>query len=89
MERCGKWHTLYPRLNRWAKSGVLARVFPALPQQQTRRVRVAVVALESPVGKGHPAGMGARKKLGRQPSASPAAGGRPSFLWLPRLLIPL
>jgi len=33
-KRFGNWHTLYTRLNRWAKSGVLDRVFTQLQQAQ-------------------------------------------------------
>ena len=58
-ERFGNWHTIYTRMNRWAKNGVLARVFAAL-QQQIIRVRVAVVALDSTVVKVPPDG-GAKK----------------------------
>jgi transposase len=28
-ERFGNWHTIYTRMNRWAKSGVVDRVFAA------------------------------------------------------------
>jgi transposase len=29
-QRFGNWHTIYMRMSRWAKSGVLDRVFEAL-----------------------------------------------------------
>jgi len=32
----GKWHTIYTRLNRWAKSGVLERVYAALAVEGLR-----------------------------------------------------
>ena len=28
--RFGRWHTIYPRMNRWSKNGVLDRVFERL-----------------------------------------------------------
>jgi transposase len=28
------WHTIYARMNRWAKAGVLDRVFTALQEEQ-------------------------------------------------------
>ena len=87
-EHFGNWHTLYTRLNRWAKNGVLDRVFAALQQQQIIRVRIEVVSLDSTVIKVHPDGTGARKKTGRKPSGSLAAAGRPRFIWLPRMLAP-
>ena len=30
----GNWHTIYTRMRGWAKTGVLARVFAALQQEQ-------------------------------------------------------
>ena len=87
-ERFGNWHTIYTRMNRWAKNGVLDRVFAALQQQQILRVQVEVVSLDSTVVKVHPDGTGARKKTGRKPSGSPEEAGRPRFIWLPRMLAP-
>ena len=82
----GNWHTLYTRMNRWAKNGVLDRIFVALQQPQLIRVRVEVVSLDSTVVQVHPDGTGARKKTGRKPAGSLAAAGRPRFIWLPRML---
>ncbi len=87
-EQGGKWHTIYTRMNRWAKKGVLDRIVVALQQPQLICVRVEVVSLDSPVVPVHPDGPGARKKPGRKPSGSLAAAGRPSFIWLPRMLAP-
>ena len=87
-ERFGNWHTIYMRMNRWAKKGGLDRVFAALQQQQIIRVRVEVVSLASTVVPVHPDGTGARKKTGRKPSGGPAVAGRPRFIWLPRMLAP-
>ena len=87
-ERFGKWHTIYLRMNRWAKNGVLDRVFAAVQQQRLIRIRVEVVSLDSTVVQVHPDGTGARKKTDRKPSGRPAAAGRPRFIWLPQLLAP-
>ena len=32
--RLGNWHTIYTRMNRWSKAGVLNRVFARLQQEQ-------------------------------------------------------
>ena len=32
--RYGNWHTIYMRMNRWSKSGVLDRVFEQLQRQR-------------------------------------------------------
>jgi transposase len=84
----GNWHTIYTRMNRWAKSGVLDRVFAALQHQQIIRVRVEAVSLDSTAVKVHPDGTGALKKTARKPSGNPAPGGPPRFIWLPQMLAP-
>src|SRR5271170_1911348 len=33
-KRFGNWHTIYTRMNRWAKAGVLDRLFEELQHQQ-------------------------------------------------------
>ena len=83
--RFGPWHTVYTRMNRWAKNGVLDRVFAHLQREQLLRVRLEAVALDSTIGKVHPDGTGALKKPGLKPSASRAVAGPPSCIWLPRL----
>ena len=60
-ERFGNWHTIYTRMNRWAKSGVLDRVFAELQRQQIIRVRVEAVSLDSTLISVHPDGRGALK----------------------------
>ncbi|TKB60006.1 MAG: IS5 family transposase [Nitrospira sp.] len=65
-KRFGNWHTIYTRMNRWSKSGVLDRVFAQLQQAQMIRVKLEAVALDSTIVKVHPDGTGAFKKNGRQ-----------------------
>ena len=85
-KRFGNWHTIYTRMNRWSKSGVLDRVFEQLQREQIVRVKIEAVALDSTIIKVHPDGTGALKKTDRKPSASPEADGPPRFIWLPRML---
>ena len=85
-KRFGNWHTIYTRMNRWSKLGVLDRVFEQLQQAQVVRIRIEAVSLDSTIIKVHPDGTGALKKTARKPSASPAADGPPRFIWLPRML---
>ena len=61
----GSWHTIYTRMNRWAKAGVLDRVFAELQRQQIIQVRVEPVSLESTAVKVHPDGTVALKKRTR------------------------
>ena len=87
--RFGPWHTIYMRMSRWSKNGVLDRVFTHLQREQLLRIKLEAVSLDSTIIKVHPDGTGARKKTGRKPSASPGAAGPPSCIWLPRMLAPL
>ena len=85
--RFGNWHTIYTRINRWSKNGVLDRVFEHLQRAQLIRIKLEAVSLDSTIVKVHPDGTGALKKTVPKPSANPAAGGPPRFIWLPRMLI--
>ena len=84
--RFGRWHTIYTRMNRWSKNGVLDRVFAHLQKNQLVRIKLEAVSPDSTIVKVHPDGTGARNKTGPRPSASPAGAGPPSFIWLPRML---
>jgi len=84
--RFGNWHTIYTRMNRWSKNGVLDRVFEKLQQEQIVRIKIEAFCLDSTSIKVHPDGAGALKKTARKPSASPEADGTPRFIWLPRML---
>ena len=85
-KRFGNWHTIYTRMNRWSRSGVLDRVFERLQQSQIVRIKIEAVSLDSTIVKVHPDGTGALKKTAPRPSASPEAAGPPRFIWLPRML---
>ena len=85
-KRFGNWHTIYTRMNRWSKNGVLDRVFEQLQREQIVRIKIEAVKLDSTPVKVHPDGTGAFKKTARRPSESLAADGLPRFIWLPRML---
>ena len=82
----GNWHTIYTRMNRWTKSGVMDRMFEELQRAQVVRIKIEAVSLDSTSIKVHPDGTGALKKTDPNPSASPVADGTPRFIWLPRML---
>ena len=44
-KRFGRWHTIYVRMNRWAKSGVLDRVFEQLQLEQIVRINIEAFSL--------------------------------------------
>ena len=79
-KRFGPWHTIYTRMNRWSKNGVLEVVFEQLQREQLVRIRIEAVSLDSTTVKVHPDGTGALKKTVPKPS------GPPRFIWLPRML---
>jgi transposase len=85
-KRFGNWHTIYTRMRRWTKAGVLDRMFEALQREQVVRIKIEAVSLDSTSIKVHPDGTGALKKTDRRPLANPAADGTPRFIWLPRML---
>ncbi|MDE3148851.1 MAG: IS5 family transposase [Acidobacteriota bacterium] len=64
--RFGNWHSIYTRMNRWAKSGVLDRVFEKLQAEQIVRIKIEAFSLDSTSIKVHPDGTGAFKKNGPQ-----------------------
>ena len=85
-KRFGNWHTIYTRMSRWSKSGVMDRLFERLQQAQIIRIKIEAVSLDSTIVKVHPDGTGALKKTVPNPSASRAEDGAPRFIWLPRML---
>ena len=82
----GNWHTIYTRMNRWSKAGVLDRVFARLQQEQIIAIKFEAVSLDSTTVKVHPDGTGALKKMGRKPSDVRGVAAPPRFIWLPRML---
>ena len=85
-QRFGRWHTIYTRMNRWAKAGVLDRVFAAMQQHQLIRMKIEAVSMDSAIVKVHPDGTGALKKTVHKVSDGPEAVGQQRFIWLPRML---
>ena len=81
----GKWHSIYVRMNRWAKNGVLDRVFEKLQLEQIVRIKIEAFSIDSTIVKVHPDGTGALKKADLRPSANRVADGPPRFIWLPRM----
>ena len=85
-KRFGNWHTIYTRMNRWSKAGVLDQIFERLQREQIVRIKIEAVKLDSTTVKVHPDGTGALKKTDHRPSENRAADGPPRFIWLPRML---
>ena len=84
--RFGNWHSIYTRMNRWANSGVLDRIFEKLQTEQIVRIKIEAFSLDSTSIKVHPDGTGALKKTDPRLSANHVAVGTPRFIWLPQML---
>ena len=81
----GNWHTIYVRMNRWSKNGVLDRVFAALQFEGIIQVKVEILCMDSTSVKVHPDGTGALKKVENKPLGSPEADSQRRFIWSPQL----
>ncbi len=44
-KRFGPWHTIYTRMNRWSKNGVLDQIFEQLQREQIVRIKIEAVKL--------------------------------------------
>ena len=64
--RFGRWHTVYMRMSRWTRKGVLDQVLAHLQRDLGVHVDATALGLDSTSVKVHPDGTGARKKSGPQ-----------------------
>lgn len=85
-ERFGPWHTVYTRMMRWAKSGVLDQVFETLQARNMIQIRIEAVSLDDALIQTHPDGAGSSTNAVTKPSANSPASGSPKFIWLPRVI---
>jgi transposase len=77
-ERFGAWHSIYTRMNRWSKNGVLDRIFERLQKEQLIHLKIEAISLDSTIVKVHPDGTGALKK-------SPQATGKSRGGWTTKI----
>ena len=85
-KKFGNWHSIYTRANRWAKRGVLDRVFAELQEGDLINIQVEHVSLDSTAVKVHPDGTGALKKTVHNLSVNHEQDGQPKFIWLQQML---
>ena len=55
-KRFGNWHTIYTRMRRWSKAGVLERIFERLQHEQIVRVKSRQCPWTAPSSKSIPTG---------------------------------
>ena len=85
----GNWHTIYVRMNRWSKSGVLRRLFEVLQTQGIIQIKVETLCLDSTTVKVHPDGTGALKKTETRASEDRSVDLPQKFIWYPHLTVRL
>lgn len=64
----GNWHTIYMKINRWAKNGVLEKIFASLRDDNAN-----MMFLDATIVKVHPNGTGALKKTANSQSGNQKA----------------
>ena len=82
----GNWHTIYVRMNRWSKNGVLDLLFRKLKTEQLISIKIEAISIDSTYIKVHPDGTGALKKQENNPSENQKEDGQQKYIWLPQLL---
>ena len=81
----GNWHTIYMRMSRWSKNGVLKALFETLQKENVISIEMKVLCMDSTTVKVHPDGTGALKKTAGRASADPGEDSRRKFMWSPHL----
>jgi len=79
----GKWNTIYVRLRRWSRKGILQKAFMRLQEKGIIQISAQIISLDSTSIKVHPDGTGALKNTVNRQLGSPVADVIPSFIWLP------
>ena len=67
----GNWHTIYLRMSRWSKNGVLNRIFERLQHERMISGKIETLSMDSTSIKVHPDGTGALKKQERSALGNP------------------
>jgi transposase len=84
--RFGAWHTVYTRVNRWAKAGVLDRVFEQMQRMHLIRLRLEVVGSAEAAEAIHRSEGSVRKRK-RRSALMDLATEPPKFTWVPRIRV--
>ena len=79
----GNWNTVYVRLRRWSRKGILQKAFMLLQEKGIIQISVQIISLDSTSIKVHPDGTGALKNTGNKQLENLVVDAIPSFIWLP------
>ncbi len=74
-------HSIYTRVNRWAKKGVLDDVFFVLQEADVINIQVDLVSLDSTIIQVHPDGTDALKKTVHKRLVNQEEDGQLKFTW--------
>lgn len=83
-DRFGKWHSVYMRVNRWSKAGVLDRVFEQMQRLQLIRLRLEVLPISAAGAAPSNGSIGRRDRQTRSPDLTSEL---PKFAWVPRIRV--
>ena len=81
----GNWHSIYTRMSRWSRAGVLDRIFTRLQTEQLIEVNMRAAAPAGAHMSDQPGGPGARAKAIRSKPVFPEEDGGQKFIWLPQM----
>lgn len=85
-KRFGNWHTIYTRISRWAKTGVLDMVFEKLQKEQLIRIRIEASGLSAGIVRLDALATAATQITQRTALENSLEDGPPKLIWLPRVL---
>lgn len=84
----GKWNSVYQRCRRWARSGVLQKLFITLQKERIIAINIEIIAVDSTSLIVRPDAHGAIKKQESSLSKKARADGTPNFMWCPLMIKP-
>jgi transposase len=84
----GKWNSVYQRCRRWARSGVLQKLFIPLQKERIIAINIEIIAVDSTSLIVRPDAHGAIKKQESSLSEKARADGTPNFMWCPLMIKP-
>ncbi len=84
-QKYGKWNTVYTRMMRWSKAGILDRIFERLQREQIIRIYIEVSTVEPTDEKPPVQCAGILPKAASLALGSAAWAGRPKYIWVPRM----